>query len=99
MLRLELTPRECFHAVSAVIGFVVGTAADMSQEPPAAVRSGELRPEDRLAGALAQWRSLDPAEFPFLHHIIDEFASHNDSEQFRAGLDLLLDGLRLQAGA
>ena len=99
VLRLDLTPRQRFHAVSAVVGFVVGTAADMSQEPPAAVRSGELRPEDHLAGAIAQWRALDPDEFPFLHHVIDEFATHQDSEQFRAGLDLLLDGLRLQAGA
>nr|AIA19091.1 Tetracyclin repressor, C-terminal all-alpha domain protein [uncultured bacterium]AIA19112.1 Tetracyclin repressor, C-terminal all-alpha domain protein [uncultured bacterium] len=99
VLRLDLTPRQRFHAVSAVVGFVVGTAADMSQQPPAAVRSGELRPEDHLAGAIAQWRALDPDEFPFLHHVVDEFATHEDSEQFRAGLDLLLDGLRRQAGA
>ena len=98
VLRLDLTPRQQFHAVSAVVGFVVGTAADMSQQPPTAVRSGELQPEDHLAGAIAQWRALDPDEFPFLHHVIDEFATHQDSEQFRAGLDLLLDGLRLQAG-
>ena len=34
-LRLDLTPRQRFHAVSAVVGVVVGTAADMGQEPPA----------------------------------------------------------------
>jgi AcrR family transcriptional regulator len=99
VLRLDLTPRQRFHAVSAVVGFVVGTAADMSQEPPQAVRSGELEPHEHLAAALAQWQALDPQEFPFLHHIINEFAAHNDSDQFRAGLDLLLDGLRLQAEA
>ena len=44
------------------------------------------------------WRALDPAEFPFVHHIVDEFAGHDDRDQFRAGLDLLLAGLALQAG-
>jgi hypothetical protein len=47
---------------------------------------------------IAQWRALDPDQFPFLHHVVDEFATQYDGEQFRAGLDLLLDGLRLQAG-
>lgn len=98
VLRLDLTPRQEFHAVSAVVGFVVGTAADMGQQVPEALLSGELRPEDYMARVLDQWRSLDPAEFPFVHHIVDEFAGHDDSEQFRAGLDLLLAGLRLQAG-
>ena len=35
---------------------------------------------------------------PFIHHIVDEFAEHTDRVQFRAGLDLLLAGIRLQAG-
>ena len=52
-----------------------------------------------LEHAAEQWRELDPDEFPFVHHIVDEFARHIDADQFRAGLDLLLAGLRLQAGA
>lgn len=97
VMRLDLTPRQSFHAVSAVVGFVVGTAADMGQELPEQVRSGELERGDHLAAAAAAWRELDPQEFPFVHLIVDEFAGHDDAEQFRAGLDLLLDGLRLQA--
>src|SRR5690349_19682496 len=42
VLRLDLTPRQRFHAVSAIVGFAVGTAADMGQEPPQAVASGEI---------------------------------------------------------
>ena len=39
------SPRaSAFHAVSAVVGFVVGTAADMGQEPPEEVASGEVGP-------------------------------------------------------
>ncbi|KRC86749.1 TetR family transcriptional regulator [Terrabacter sp. Root85] len=97
VMRLELTPRESFHAVSAVVGFVVGTAADMGQQPPEAVLSGEVDRDAYLARYAAQWRALDADEFPFIHHVVDEFAGHDDAEQFRAGLDLILAGLRLQA--
>ena len=97
VLRLELTPRESFHAVSAVVGFVVGTAADMGQQTPEAVLSGEVDRDAYLAGYAAQWRALDAVDFPFLHHVVDEFAGHDDARQFRAGLDLILAGLRLQA--
>lgn len=98
LLALDLTPRQHFHAASAVVGFVVGTAADMGQQAPAAVRSGAVSREEVQDAAAEQWRHLDPAEFPFLTHVVDEFAHHDDREQFRAGLDLLLAGLRLQAG-
>jgi AcrR family transcriptional regulator len=98
VLRLGLTPRQSFHAVSAVIGFVVGTAADLGQEPPREVVEGELTREAYLDRYAQEWRRTDPATFPFLHHVIDEFTGHDDAEQFRAGLDLLLAGLRLQAG-
>jgi AcrR family transcriptional regulator len=98
VMRLGLTPRQSFYAASAVVGFVIGTAADMGQELPDAVASGELDQRQYLAQAAAQWRALDPAEYPFVHHIVDEFAVHEDRDQFRAGLDLLLTGLELQAG-
>lgn len=98
VMRLGLTPQQCFHAASAIVGFVIGTAADMGQELPDSVASGELDQKQYLAEATAQWRALDPAEYPFIHHIVDEFAVHDDRDQFRAGLDLLLAGLELQAG-
>ena len=97
-MRLGLTPRECFHAVSAVLGFVVGIAADLGQEPPQEVLDGTTTREEYLARYADQWRELDPETYPFMHHIVEEFAGHDDTEQFRAGLDLLLAGLRLQAG-
>ncbi len=98
VLRLGLTPRESFHAVSAVLGFVIGIAADLGQEPPQEILDGTTNRDEFIGRYADQWRQLDPETFPFLHHIVDEFAVHDDTDQFRAGLDLLLDGLRLQAG-
>lgn len=42
---------------------------------------------------------LDRAEYPFVHEIIDELAGRDDKDQFLAGLELTLAGLRLQATA
>jgi len=97
VMRLGLTPRQVFHAASAVVGFVIGTAADLGQEPPAAVLSGEFTREEYLARITGEWRALDATAYPFIHHIVGEFERHNDRDQFEAGLDLLLAGLRLQA--
>lgn len=96
VLRLGLTPRQSFDAVSAVLGFVVGIAADLSQQPPEEVAEGTITREEFTNRHAEQWRQLDPETYPFVHTIADEFAVHDDAEQFRAGLDLLLAGLRLQ---
>lgn len=98
VMRLKLSPRQSFHATSAVVGYVIGTAADLGQEPPEAVVSGDVSRTEYMADATAQWRALDPERFPFVHHIIDEFDGHDDRDQFIGGLDLLLAGIRLQAG-
>ncbi|MCF8601944.1 TetR/AcrR family transcriptional regulator C-terminal domain-containing protein [Gordonia sp. HY442] len=98
VMRLGLNPRETFHGVSAVLGFVIGTATDLGQQVPAEVRDGTVSGEELIARAADDWRSLDPDEHPFVHYVVDEFATHDDADQFRAGLDLVLAGLRLQAG-
>ncbi|WP_077797074.1 TetR/AcrR family transcriptional regulator [Streptomyces sp. JHA26] len=97
-LRLRLTPRQRFHAVSAITGVVVGTAADLGAEIPQELLDGEVDREEYLGRFAESWRSLDPGEFPFVRQIVDEFAGHDDREQFLAALDLTLAGLRLQAG-
>lgn len=96
-LRLDLTQRQQFHAVAAIVGYVVGIAADMGQQTPQEVQDGEVSREEYLSRFVAQWRALDPDEFPFVHHIVDNFEHHDDAEEFGAGLDLLLAGLRLQS--
>ncbi len=97
VMRLHLTPRQTFHATSAMVGFVVGLAADMGQELPEEVLSGKLNRDQYMQRVTSQWRALDPTQYPYLNTILDEFEHHEDAEQFRAGLDLLLDGLRRQA--
>ncbi|TXR51662.1 TetR/AcrR family transcriptional regulator [Quadrisphaera setariae] len=101
-MRLDLTARQRFHAVSAVTGYVIGVASDLGRHPQdgAAQDLATFDREDasRLDEAADVWRSLPEAEYPFVHHIVDEFATHDDEVVFIAGLDLLLDGIRRQAG-
>ncbi|MEV3854158.1 helix-turn-helix domain-containing protein [Streptomyces sp. NPDC050095] len=97
-LRLNLSARQRFHAVSAIVGVVVGSAVDMGQEPPEEVLDGAVDREEYLGRFARAWRELDPEEFPFVHEIVDEFDGHDDADQFRSALDLTLTGLRLQAG-
>lgn len=97
-LRLDLTPGQRFNAASAVIGFVVGTAADLGQQPPAEVVEGKVTRDEYISEWADRWRALDATQFPFITHIADEFGAHDDAEQFRAGLDLILTGLRQQSG-
>lgn len=98
-LRLDLTPRQRFHAVSAVVGVVIGTAADLGQDPPGEVLAGRISRDEFLSHYAATWRALDPADFPFVHDIVDEFEGHDDIDQFLAALDLTLAGLRQLAEA
>lgn len=98
LMRLDLTPRQRFDGVAAIMAYVVGVAADRGQDPPPEVRDGRVERDEFVATFRAGLLALDEDDFPFLHHVAEEFAVHDDAEQFRAGLDLLLAGIRLQAG-
>ncbi|MEY9835826.1 AcrR family transcriptional regulator [Streptacidiphilus sp. EB103A] len=98
-LRLNLNARQRFHAVSAIVGVVVGSAIDLGQEPPQEVLDGAVDRDEFLGRYAKAWRQLDPEDFPFVHEIVDEFDGHDDVDQFRSALELTLTGLRLQAGA
>jgi AcrR family transcriptional regulator len=98
-LRLDLSAHQRFHAVSAIVGVVVGSAVDMGQEPPKEILDGAVDRDEYLGRFVQAWRELDPEDFPFVHEIVDEFDGHDDVDQFRSALELTLTGLRLQAGA
>ena len=99
VMKLDLTPKQRFHAVSSIISYVVGVAVDLAQPPPPEFLESGMAPREFLAMYAERWRAFDGERYPFVHQIADEFAVHDDLEVFRSGLDLLLAGLRLQAGS
>jgi AcrR family transcriptional regulator len=97
LMRLELTPKQRFHAASSLVSYIVGIAADMAQPPPKEFLDSGMQPAEFLAFYADRWRALDPVDHPFAHHVADEFAVHDDEDVFRSGLDLLLAGIQVQA--
>lgn len=82
-----------FDAATAIVGYVLGAAAQNAANARSDLaRSGPSREE--LLGAVAdRIELLDRDEFPYLHRIAATMAHHDDRAQFLAGLDLLLTGV------
>ncbi|KXO94936.1 hypothetical protein AXK56_20315 [Tsukamurella pulmonis] len=82
-----------FDAATAVVGYILGAAAQNAANARSDLaRSGPSR-EDLLGGVASRIEQLDPDEFPYLHRIAATLALHDDRTQFLAGLDLLLTGI------
>ena len=94
LMRLELTPRQGFHAASSIVSYVVGAAVDLAQPPPREFLESGMGPSEFLAMYADRWRALDPDRYPFARQVADEMATHDDEDVFRSGLDLLLSGVR-----
>ena len=84
-----------FNSGSALVSYILGLAAQY-----AASARLLLRETDRsafLETVAAQWTSQhDAAEFPFVHQVAAQLPEHDDREQFLAGVDLILTGIRAQ---
>ena len=94
---MGLSPRQQFHGSTAISGYVIGVAAEMAAQDLHA--DPERSKTEQLDEIVSGWLATDPAEFSWIHSIADEFRSHDDDDQFAAGLDLLLGGLVRQAVA
>lgn len=101
IMRLNLTERQCFQAISAIINYVVGMGAQMAVTDPPQPEPGE-NPEQLRDRLLEEWVGVwmaKPAdEYPFSRRMAPLFRHHDDVEQFVGGLDLILSGLARQAG-
>jgi AcrR family transcriptional regulator len=89
---LGVPERAQFNCASALVNYVLGLAGQYA----AAVR---LLPRDTdrsafLSTVAARWAQLDPAQYPFVHQVATQLPGHDDREQFLAGIDLILAGIR-----
>ncbi|WZH52190.1 MAG: TetR/AcrR family transcriptional regulator [Nocardioides alkalitolerans] len=92
---MGLSPRQQFHGSTALLGYVVGVATQMSSQD--AIVDPALDPEENLDNVVNRWQELDATEFSWIRSMAEEFRRHEDLEQFAAGLDLLVLGLVRQA--
>lgn len=81
-----------FHAWSALVNYIFGVAVQNADNARRA--HGEMTREGLLGMIAERWAQLDAANYPFLHEIAAQLPGHDDREQFLAGIDLILAGLR-----
>lgn len=87
---LGVPERSLFDCATALVNYVLGVAgqnaANARLVAPGTDRSA------LLTTVAAQWKQLDPAEYPFVRLIAAQLPEHDDREQFLAGIDLILAG-------
>lgn len=83
---------------SALLHYILGVAAQNAANRAFAQARGLVR-EDYLGTIGAEWSRLDPDAYPFTRSIAAQLCEHDDSADFVAGIDLILDGIAArQAG-
>lgn len=92
--RLDLTTRQRFLAVDALVSYINGFDAELRDR---AREAEEVAAGTAAADPTQLWRSLPGEDFPFLAEVMEVVLSTSEEEQFLAGLDLLLTGIKVQS--
>ncbi|MBU3062409.1 TetR/AcrR family transcriptional regulator C-terminal domain-containing protein [Nocardia sp. NEAU-G5] len=87
---LGVPERAQFDSASALVNYILGLAG---QYAAGARLTRETDRAEFLAGVAARWAEHDPARYPFVHRVAAQLSAHDDREQFRAGIDLILAGI------
>ena len=80
-----------FHAVSALMSFILGLAAQYSAS--ARQFTSETDRTEFLQGVADRRAQFDTAEHPFVRRIATQLPRHDERKQFLAGIDLILIGI------
>lgn len=86
-----------FNAATALLSFILGLAGQYATRPQVAPEGMDR--VEVLESVAAKWAQLDPAEHPFVRQVAAMLASHDDREQFVAGIDFILAGIQQNAVA
>ncbi|ADG80043.1 Regulatory protein TetR OS=Tsukamurella paurometabola (strain ATCC 8368 / DSM / CCUG 35730 /CIP 100753 / JCM 10117 / KCTC 9821 / NBRC 16120 / NCIMB 702349/ NCTC 13040) OX=521096 GN=Tpau_3462 PE=4 SV=1 [Tsukamurella paurometabola] len=92
IVRLGLPDGARFDAATALLNYIVGAGVQNAANARASV--GGPRREEHLGAMADRWDALDPAEFAFTRSVAARLREHDDREQFVAGVDLILAGVR-----
>jgi AcrR family transcriptional regulator len=80
-----------FTATSVMVQYILGAA---SQNAAYAVRLQSAAARSEFLDAVATtWAQLDPDDYPFTRAVANQMRTHDDHEQFLAGIDLFLTGI------
>ncbi|MBE8518621.1 TetR/AcrR family transcriptional regulator [Amycolatopsis sp. H6(2020)] len=96
LVALAVPERALFDAAGALVNYVLGVAGQNAAN--ARLLAAEADRSAFLDTVSAQWASLDPDEYPFVHKAATQLREHDDREQFLAGVDIFLAGIATLRG-
>lgn len=90
--RMGIFGPDRFDIWSALFNYILGVAgqnaANVQTQPPGADR------ETQLTAVAEKWLALPVEKYPFMIGLAEYLPVHDDRQQFLAGIDLILKGIR-----
>lgn len=80
-------------AVGTLLNYILGVGGQNAANGQLA-RARDIDRADFLENVATAWSALDPAEYPFTRSLAEKLRSHDDRQDFLAGLDLILSGIK-----
>ncbi|MEK7953230.1 TetR/AcrR family transcriptional regulator [Luteolibacter soli] len=89
---LGVPGQDQFNVATALMSFILGIAGQYAAS--ARFASSNTTRTEHLGAVAAKWEQLDPAEYPFVHQVAKILPEHDDRDQFLAGINLILAGIK-----
>ncbi|BCW90467.1 hypothetical protein sos41_36370 [Alphaproteobacteria bacterium SO-S41] len=89
---LGVPARDQWTTVGALLNYILGVGGRNAANGQLARTQG-LDRSDFLETVSAAWSGLDPVAFPFARGLAAQVRTHDDREDFLAGIDLILRGI------
>lgn len=83
-----------WSSVLALLNYILGVSAQNAANAQIGRQSGVER-EVFLATLAATWRGLDADAYPYTRAIAGQLSTHDDRDDFLAGIDLILGGIAM----
>ena len=94
---LGVAPEKHWATLSALLNFILGVGGQNAANAQAARTRGAGRAE--VLGAVADhWSQLDAQAYPFVRSVAAQMSAHDDRADFLVGIDLILQGMLVDAG-
>ena len=94
---LGVPDEQQWASVGALMAYILG----VSRQNAANGQLGRTRGLDRsdfLEAVSTAWSQLDPREYPFARSVARQIRDHDDREDYLAGIDLILSGIKSSRG-
>jgi AcrR family transcriptional regulator len=80
-------------SAGVLVNYILGVAGQNAANARA-LASSKMDRSAFLAHVAAQWAQLDPAKYPSVRKARTQLREHDDRQQFLAGIDLILAGIK-----